>query len=134
MFSIKLINLNFSVILAIILLMNIIGTILELFLEDSNLYIVKMFQCFSMHSNTRSLFTVQHRPKYPWIEGLRVLLTFLIILAHTSVAQGLRQLIPLSPFNHYPDDLIRLSMKPLIPNGYIVASARNVIKSYIFIG
>lgn len=117
-----------------ILLINIVGTILEFFLKDSNLTVVKIFLCFSLYSNTKSLFIVEHRQKYLWIDGLRVLLTFLICLAHTSIAQGFRQMIPLSPFYHYPDDFIKLSMEPLIPNAYISASARNVIKSYIFIG
>lgn len=112
----------------IILALIILATILEIYQFQNETYkSMQIIHCFSLCSNFRSLFVIKNRMEYPWIDGWRVFLTLFVLLAHVSINQGVLQLLPISPFVHFPDDYQRQTT-PII-NRYLVNSTWT-IKSF----
>ncbi|KAH9421138.1 hypothetical protein DERP_010078 [Dermatophagoides pteronyssinus] len=129
-FKIKII---LSVIMIIILALIILATILEIYQFQNETYkSMQIIHCFSLCSNFRSLFVIKNRMEYPWIDGWRVFLTLFVLLAHVSINQGVLQLLPISPFVHFPDDYQRQTT-PII-NRYLVNSTWTIKSFFMMSG
>ncbi|KPM04913.1 hypothetical protein QR98_0033680 [Sarcoptes scabiei] len=80
-----------------------------------------ILKCFSLISNGKNLFDfVEKRNEFPWIDGLRSLFTMMLVLAHSTLSQGVVELSPISPFQHFPDNFHRYSR--IVSNWYLYNS------------
>ena len=98
------------VIVEIALAMVAIGSVTDAFTYGNN-WFFKVFRCFSMVRNIKTLFKVSsinknREHKFEFLHGLRFFGILWVIVAHTTGFCPVTILSKVSPFARYPEELI----------------------------